>query len=289
MSQTVTVLFATDAGYVPHLATAIYSLLKNNQSLNLRIIVFTAGLPKADRVNLAKVSSEFGVPLSFHILDDIHFDGLVLNSHFQKSNYYRLFAADFLQEESCLYLDADIIVNGSIKDLIEINLEDYYLAAVENPNFSRHKELGMRSESKYFNSGVMLLNLDKWRQSGMKDAVISLVKAKPEAIHFVDQCGLNGIVDGKWLELGAKFNFQSSMITRCSDEKKAIVIHFTGSSKPWHLSNKHPYKSLYWKYRNSTPYKSYLPDDLNLRGVSRYLLPAPIKKIIKHLIGNITK
>jgi lipopolysaccharide biosynthesis glycosyltransferase len=285
-----TVLFATDSDYVPHLATAIYSLLKNNSSLKLRIIIFTVGLDGEDQKKLKGVAEQFGACLKFEFLEDHYFDGLVLNHHFQKSNYYRLFAADLIEEKSCLYLDADIVVTASIERIFGHDLSDYFLAAVENPGFSRHEDLGMRPESKYFNSGVMLLNLEKWREDKVKDAVISLIKKKPDAISFVDQCGLNGVIDGRWLELGREFNFQSSMVAAESyadiaKRREPVILHFTGSDKPWHINNKHKYKSLYWSYRNRTPYKSFFADDITPKNLALYALPSSLEKIIKSLLS----
>lgn len=285
------VLFAADAGYAPHLASALFSLLQNNKSLQIRVIVFTAALPKQDEYKLQKLCDRFEVSLDLKYLEDKWFDGLILNHHFRKSNYYRLFASDLIDDDKCLYLDADIIVSGSISEIINAELDRTYLAAVENPGFNRHKELGMTPGSKYFNSGVMLLNLGKWRSADLKERVISFVKEKPEAIHFVDQCGLNGVVDGEWVELDAKYNYQSSMLSTyefesCINHQIPVVVHYTGSSKPWHLNNTHPYKKLYWHYRNQTPYKSFLSDDFSLSNVARFIAPNSVKKVAKNIIGT---
>jgi lipopolysaccharide biosynthesis glycosyltransferase len=285
------ILFATDVEYVPHLAAAVYSLLQNNRALALKIFVFTAELPKDHRVKLDAICKKFNTPLIFFQLNEAWFDGLILNHHFKKSNYYRLFAADVIDAEKCLYLDADIIVTSSISELISVELSDSCLAAVENPGFNRHEELGMNPDSRYLNSGVMLLNLEKWRKGNVKDLVIALVKEKPSAIHFVDQCGINGVVDGDWIELNNKFNYQTCMLKLphsggSHSDEMPVVVHYTGSSKPWHMNNNHPYKRLYWFYRNKTPYRSILPDDFSLLNLAKYLLPIRLKNSIKNIFRN---
>lgn len=285
------ILFATDVGYAPHLASAVCSLLQNNQHLLFKIIVFASELPQEDRNKLQGVCDKFNAPIEFIHLNDEWFDGLILNHHFKKSNYYRLFAADLIDNDMCLYLDADIIVTGSVSEVINTKLDESFLAAVENPGFNRHKDLGMNSDSKYFNSGVMLLNLKKWRNTNLKEQVFSLVREKPEAIHFVDQCGLNGVVDGDWVGLDAKYNCQTYMLeitefVTCSFEKLPIVVHYTGSSKPWHLNNTHPYKKIYWHYRNQTPYRSFFPDDISLLKIARYIAPSFVKRFVKNIIGT---
>jgi len=287
------ILFATDSGYFPHLAVAIQSLLENNQDFLIEIIVLTGTASIADQQNIVKITSKFDVSIEFKVLDDNYFKGLPLGHHFKKSNYYRLFAADVITDDRCLYLDADLVVRGSIKEIFDIELGRHYLAAVENPGFSRHSELGMNANSKYFNSGVMLLNLAVWRETDCRDEVVSFVRERADAIRFVDQCGLNGVIDGRWLELNSKYNCQSALDSGgyggCSLEGEPVIVHFTGSGKPWHLNNRHPYKKLYWRYRNKTPYKSYFPDDFNLINVVRYILPSSFKYFIKKTFGIVAK
>ena len=198
MSNQFNILFASDRSYSAHLATALFSLLEHNPKWQFYIHVATTDLTDQDVDILNDITSSFGVKLKVHYLSNTMFYGLVLNHHFTNANYYRIFADELIPADSVLYLDADLIVVDSLDDLFGTNLGDSYLAAVENPGFNRHDELGMDRESKYFNSGVMLINLKKWREDGIKDAVINLVRERPEAIHFVDQCGLNGVINGKW-------------------------------------------------------------------------------------------
>lgn len=291
MKNSIAILFATDKAYAPHLATSIFSLLYNNKDIDIKIVVFTYDLEQKDIEKLERICKNFDVIIKFKMLNDKLFDGLILNHHFKKSNYYRLFAADLINSRKCLYLDADTIITQSIAELISVDVSNNYLAAVENPGFNRHKELGMRADSRYFNSGVMVLNLEKWRQKNVKDSVISLVKEKPNVIHFVDQCGLNGVVNGDWLDLNSTYNYQTCMLTSSHKENNnsdefPVIIHFTGSGKPWHMNNKHPYKKLYWYYRNQTSYKSNFPDDFSLLNLVKFLMPYKLNNLIKIFIGK---
>lgn len=260
------ILFAADAEYIPHSATALYSLLLNNQSISMKIIVFTSGIPRKDQQKLEQVCRQFNTPLKLIQLDYNSFEDLPIHSHFTKYTYYRLFAADHIKDDKCLYLDSDLIVNGSLAELINLDVNNYYLAAVKNHDcyqvFNPHKEgLGIKLDSKYFNSGVMLINLNKWRNTNLKDLVITLIRKKPEAMRLLDQDGLNIIVDADWIELDEKYNCQTCILTTdkyadvacTSNATKPIVIHFTGTNKPWHANYNHSHKRLYWSYRNKLP------------------------------------
>lgn len=285
------ILFAGDTRYIPHLAVAMHSLLKNNPGLFLRIIIFTSGISEQDKYKLQNVCEKFKTSLECIQFDDKWFDCLKLSHHFQKSNYYRLFAADFIHDDKCLYLDADIVVNASISDIINIELDEKYLAAVDVQNFNRHAELGMNINSKYFSSGVMVLNLRKWRNTNIKSRVISLVKKKPGAIHFVDQCGLNAVIDGKWICLDSKYNFQThipanSSVDYNTTDELPVIVHYAGSRKPWHMNYNNSYKKLYWHYRSQTPYKSLFPDDFSLLNIILYITPNFVKSFVKKIIGS---
>ena len=288
------ILFTTDTRYIPHLAVAMQSLLKNNPGLFLRIIIFTSGISEQDKYKLQNICEKFKTSLEFIQLDDKWFDGLKINHHFQKSSYYRLFAADFIHDDKCLYLDADIVVNASISDIINIELNEKYLAAVEVQNFNRHAELGMNINSKYFSTGVMLINLREWRNINIKSRVISFVKKKQDAIHFVDQCGLNAVIDGKWICLDPKYNFQThipanSSIDYSTAAELPVIVHYAGSSKPWHMNYNNPYKKLYWHYRSQTPYKSLFPDDFSLLNTIRYTTPNFVKNITPNFVKSFVK
>jgi hypothetical protein len=285
------IVFATDDRYVQHLAVAMQSLLKNNSGLFLRIIIFTSRISEQDKYKLRNISEKFRTSLEFIQLDDEWFDGLKLNHHFQKSTYYRLFAADFIHNDKCFYLDSDIVVNGSISDIINIDLDGKYLAAVEDQGFNRHAELGMNINSKYFNGGVLLLNLKKWRSANIKSRVISFVKKSPDVIQLTDQCGLNAVIDGEWVDLDSKYNFQTHIPANSSvgyntTDELPVIVHYAGSSKPWHMNYINPFKELYWHYRSQTLYKSHFPDDFSLLNTIRYIMPNFVKSFVKKIIGR---
>ena len=65
-----------------------------------------------------------------------------------------------------------------------------------------------------------------------------------------------------------------------------VIIHYTSSSKPWHFGNNHPYKYLYWKHLRKTPYKYFIPDDLNIINIIKWMVPLSVKQYLKN-IGNI--
>jgi len=291
------IVFAADEKYVRHLATSIKSLLVNNPDLLLNIYIINSDIKKKDWNIIAGLDEKGNCEFFDLKISKNQLSGLKINYHFSIANYYRLFIPDLVLSDRALYIDSDTLVVDSLGDLFKLQIDSFLLAAVIDPGFHNHKKLGLSRDSSYFNSGVMLINLKAWRANNIKNKVISFVENNPHLIEFVDQCGLNAIIDGNWLEIDPKYNCQSlffqnnykniSMndIYKIAQQAlaKPAIIHFTGSMKPWNMHSKHPYKSSYWQYRNMTPYKSFFSDDFSLVNLLKSFMPNPIKKIIKKL------
>jgi lipopolysaccharide biosynthesis glycosyltransferase len=99
---------------------------------------------------------------------------------------------------------------------------------------------------------------------------------------------LNITFDKKWYEIDFKYN--SFFLTERNDTKDYRIIHYTGSSKPWHYRNKHPYKNLYWKYLKMTPFYPFFPEDLYVKNIIKNYFITPVKNIIRSSVpGQVKK
>jgi len=281
------IVFAADRGYLQHLAVALASLLAKNSGMNIYII--NNDLSADDWKKLNKLSTGKDSKLINAKIDDRQIENLLTNSYFTKAMYYRLFIPEIVKGDKALYLDSDIVVNQPIDDLYNTNISNTYLAAVDNMEIYNHHDLEMEYSAKYFNSGVMLINLEYWRTYNVKKKVIDFISRKREVIRFPDQDGLNSVINGNWLELHPKYNLHGILLFSGHDPvlpiKEAIdnpvIIHYTGSSKPWHYKSYHSYKHLYWKYLRRTPYKYFIPDDFKIRDILKGLIPISIRQYIK--------
>ena len=100
-----------------------------------------------------------------------------------------------------------------------------------------------------------------------------------------DQDALNVSIK-KWVELDLNYGVETSFL---DSNNKALkekikypkIIQFSGSSKPWNFRNKHPYKNLYWKYLKQTPYKRYIPEDLTMLNLLKWMIPISLKNLLK--------
>ncbi len=162
MQNCINVVFATNQQYIQHLCAALKSLLENNKDSSFKIYIINSGISKNIYANMLTVVKPYNCQLENITISDNFFKELVLTHHYSKEIYYRLLIPELINEEKVLYLDADIIINGSIKELYNQNIDAYYACAVEDPFFDRYSELNIDQKFRYFNSGVMLINVKKW-------------------------------------------------------------------------------------------------------------------------------
>lgn len=288
------VFFLTfDRGYLIPAATAIFSLLKNHQGQKLKIYLLVSGSDHNWIQPLVKLIDDSGSTSQIKTVTDELFRNLKFNLQFTEATYYRVMAGELFQESKIIYLDSDTLVNGSLNELWDMDLGEYPLAAVEDPLILDYPRLDLLPEHGYFNSGVMVLNLDRWREMGLGKQVLSYIKNFPEKIQYADQCGLNAILKGNWKRLAPKWNLQTAFLEKESLEncKNAFsdlelstastdprIIHYTGRIKPWNLGSRHPKKSLFWNYLAQTPFKRRLPLDFSFLNLIKSIFPLSIKK-----------
>ncbi len=264
------VFFSIDKYFVTHFSVTLISLLENNADLELGVYVIhdledTEDFDKVCRF----VAMKYRVTVHPLHLDNSLFDHYRITHHISKATYFRLMLARIVPEQikSGLFLDSDIVVTGSLKDLTELDFTNpddqqrpYLLyAAHDNPahdNIGRLQKLGLHAE-RYFNAGVMMINLVAWRKQEITARLLEIADKYMESLSWWDQDVLNICFIKRWGELDEKYN------ALCLTERRKelpFIIHFAGSSKPWHYRNKHPYKDLYFQYLRKAKYRYMTPN-----------------------------
>jgi len=178
--------------------------------------------------------------------------------------YYRLLIPEILPSdiELVLYCDCDILIRGDISGIFNENLEDYSVAAVEDilsPIAPMSINLGCNPEYGYFNSGVLLINLNYWRERNITRKCLKFINENLHIIKHPDQDALNAILNKSWKRLQYRWNFLDSYQAQyyckehmMSDFDKAndfypIIVHFSGV-KPWNEKCRSIYKIEYHEY-----------------------------------------
>jgi lipopolysaccharide biosynthesis glycosyltransferase len=294
-TERIHIVAVADDRYAQHLGVNFTSLLMHkSQDRSISLHVIDGGISPWNKHLLQFTLEKLGAKINFLTINtDIYLD-LVVSQHITKAAYYRLSIPDLFTEigvDKVIYMDCDLIVKEDISLLWDIPLSEYTIAAVGDiGGIFRLEDLSMPSTSQYFNSGVMVINLTKWRKDGVTNTVLDFLLRNPEKIHYHDQDGLNAILYNDWLALPPNWNMQNNMLDRttsvCFSEKELkeakrhpSIIHFTGTSKPWQYDNTHPYKKEYYKYLKMTAWHSYKPKKsmkIILKRIVKEITPHPI-------------
>ena len=141
-------------------------------------------------------------------------------------------------------------------------MEQYIIGAIyeemqENyHSITSKKNLKIPKEHKYFNSGVLLIDCDKWRKENILDKIQKAYKDYKDRIFFPDQDLLNIVFSpNKYKQLAKNYNYFSQ--NPLSNEEK-IIYHYDGCIKPWEISqdlnsNIINYINVWWEYAQKTP------------------------------------
>nr|WP_249780675.1 glycosyltransferase family 8 protein [Bradyrhizobium sp. dw_78] len=246
-----------DERYLPHAAAMLCSLLEHNKVS--RIHLFYSAVAGQELAKLESFVAGYGSKITFYEMALEDFDGLHIDKWASAAVYFRLLAPRFLPVDldKILYLDTDIIVRRSLAELWNIDITNYALAAAphnEDEDDFR-KALGLPEGSKYFNSGVLLINLRFWREHNVVEHAITFIKENPGKIQFWDQDALNATLLGQWFELPISWNWRDWWHPPGEEAKAGpAIVHFAGHLKPWQWSNRHPFRHAYLKYRHKTPW-----------------------------------
>jgi lipopolysaccharide biosynthesis glycosyltransferase len=264
-SSPVEVVCACDEGFLPHTAAMLCSLL-DNAGANLRVWHLHDGIPGRELNRMAGFVSRHDAAYEDRVIDTEVLSGLKISLHASPANYFRLLMPEVLPRsvQRVIYLDSDMIIRRPLDELWSVSLGDAPLGAVENSGntFSNHVRIGLSYDQKYFNSGVLLVDLAQWRSSGLHFEVLEFVRENPKKIKFWDQDGLNAVLAGRWHELPMKWNVSYSYFLRADTRARYPnilenpgIIHFCGDnwkSKPWY--EKHPFNSEYKELLMRTPW-----------------------------------
>ncbi|MCB8999472.1 MAG: glycosyltransferase family 8 protein [Bacteroidales bacterium] len=275
------ILCSTDNNYIQHLGVMLVSLLENchkQKPTEIAIIDDNVSLQNIDK--LKDSLHKYKVPIRF-----IQFQNETLSHLKPKNNktlaaFHRIFISDFYPAEvdRVLYLDCDIIVRKDIAALYNSELSNYTVAAVQNDGLYYQEQIGMPKESMFFNSGVLLINLSRWRKLGIQQKLITYINENFEKMHRNDQDALNAVLFNDCLLLNPTWNVHLYFFTSphlCETNKKELIqtiadpslLHFTTQNKPWFYQTSHPFKQEYYKYLKKTAWKDYRPVDKTFRNI----------------------
>lgn len=281
----VPVVFAADDAYVPMLATTICSMLENaSHEVYYDIVIMerdisaehkrsvTAFLARYENAHI-RFADVTGLIDAYHLTTN--------NPHISVETYYRFLIQRILPSyDKVLYLDADLIVEGDVSRLFEVELGDNLLAATHDIDFVGN--LDIKGENRlayardvlhladpygYFQAGVLVLNLREMKKLHTLEAWLDL--ASDSAYLYDDQDILNAECQGRVVYLDDAWNVMVNCDNRfhkvfsfapadmydsfMKAYKDPLIVHYAGYEKPW-KPGPCDQQLRYWRYARKTPF-----------------------------------
>ena len=277
----INILLASDNNYVPFLSITLISLFENNQNEfdKINVFILDDGISENNKNKIKTILSEYDCSATFiktKKLDDLNINIMTIERNLTISSltaYARLFIANLLPEEidKILYIDCDALIVGSLKGLWQEDITDYYCAGIlDCINTTIKQEFGFSKEDDYINSGVLLINLKKWREDNVEVEFIDFMAKNQHRFYQHDQGIINKVFKNKIKVVNPRYNlqihFQSfdydlSQKFNCMEteyyskeiveeaQKHPVYLHFCGSEyfRPWY-NPEHPYADEFRKY-----------------------------------------
>lgn len=272
----VDIVLCTDDNYVMPTAILTTSIGHANKTLDIHYHIVTAGLSKDSQEALIRNKGSDRSNITFYTIDESFVQNCPVRpgEHISLAAYFRLMLPSILPKHitKVLYFDGDIICVDSIEELWNMPLEGISAMAAPDMRCNDIRNLNRLSldyADEYLNSGVMLINLDWWRQNDVQNKSVQFASENHDICLFHDQDTLNVVLRGSMRQLSIRYNLQEHFLEPFENQfiskshfddlqtalKDPCLIHYTGFRKPWHRECVNPLKSAWLFVYNQTEWK----------------------------------
>lgn len=292
---------AADEAYAVPLSITIRSALDRlNPNRTIKLFVLDGGLSEKTKARLLwswidpRLSVEWIRPDIEQVRD------LPVSDHISVVAYVRLLMPALLplSVSRIIYLDSDMLIRRDLAELWDETPHTHPLFAVQeyaapyfdssavldrydlcqkhlaaNHPIANFRELGLPGQGKYFNSGLLVINLAEWRRKRYAEEVLACLRKHRQHVLWWDQYALNVVFAGKWGELDRRWNQgahlyvypnwrESPFDQQTFDTLRADpwIVHFCSPSKPWHYFCHHPLASEWRRSLRQTDWRNWKPE-----------------------------
>lgn len=266
-----------DNNFVPHCGVLIVSICENKGLESIHFHILTDGLDTSNEKSLKDIVERYEQSITLYKIDKNNLKNCPIrkNDHISIATYFRILLPVLIPESvhKILYLDCDIIVLENLDSLWNIDIANNSVGAVPDITLTydirSYNRLDYEMELGYFNSGVLLINLDYWRKNSLSTIILEYINENVEKLKFHDQDALNYVLRETKVDLPLRFNVVGGFYWKevfiakkywkemYEAAENPVILHYTNSFlKPWYKECTHPKKDLYWKYKSLSPWKN---------------------------------
>ena len=259
-------LVTVDKNYILPLQVMLTSLHMNNPGEDVELYLLHSKLQEKELEPLEKQCGRLGYKFFPVKIEDSWFSQAPVTKQYPREMYYRLLAPCFLPQKlhRILYLDPDILVINSLKPLWETDMKGRLFAAAAHTgktNLANNiNQVRLGTTHKYFNSGVLLINLDQGRKEILPEEIFRYAGEHAKELLLPDQDILNAVFGSRTLELDDYLwnydarNYSTYLLRSggvCDMDwvmGNTGILHFCGKTKPWQAGYIHRFGILYKHY-----------------------------------------
>ncbi|MEX5396983.1 glycosyltransferase family 8 protein [Streptococcus sp. ZJ93] len=244
------IAMVADVYYKEQLEVAMKSIMLYNQNVHFFLLNKDFSQEWFEKIN--HYLGSFDSCITDCKIEVGHYSGFATNKYITEATFYRYHLPEFIKEEKVLYLDVDLIVTE--------NLQSFYNTDIGNVGLAGIEDIGIAFNygKKEFNAGVMLVNLEKWREKNVLKEALAIHKNPQVSLPDADQTVLNILFRDDWVEVSDTYNQQvfagHPYVRRNNPVKRGAIIHYTTSLKPFTTFYKRLIQlvSLWLKHRKIT-------------------------------------
>lgn len=263
-------LFSIDDNFARQLETVLVSIRLNTQAKEINVYVLQR-LPLKQGTEIADLCRRLGMVYHPVRVKEELFVNAPVTDRYPTTIYYRLLAHKLLPQNvhKILYLDADVLCINNLDQFYSLNLSDYLYASAIHTGLTNTTEVINKIRLQnfdadgYYNSGVLLMNLDNIRE--VVDPADIFAYIRKHILLLPDQDVLNALY-GKYIKAvpDELYNFDTrngKTYEIISFGKwdlnwvidNTVILHYCGREKPWLKTAKHGrFTALYKHYFHLT-------------------------------------
>jgi lipopolysaccharide biosynthesis glycosyltransferase len=298
---------SADRRFASDCAVMLHSLRQANPADRFQVhFLYDERLPDADLDKLGTVVRGQGSTWSPVRVEKAMAAVFPLTERYGYSAWYRILLPRVLpQVRKVLYLDSDLLILDALRPLWQTPLGEACLAAVTQPVLDQElprlrQTLGLPEATSYFNSGVMLLDLDKLRAGAYIDKVLAFIHDDRAPMPWADQDPLNAVLHRLRVTVPPRWNVMTPFLDLPARQlpafapaelreavRRPAVIHFIGAYKPWHYRCRHPYRAAYFEHLAQTPWKDRPVEGRSLRHMVLRPIPRRLQPWVEQQLDRV--
>lgn len=278
MDNKINIVFASDNNYAQHTAVAMASVLVNTKvPQKIQFYLIDDEIQQENKEKITKTVQNLGGNIEFIKIKNSKLEDCYVSGELSRASYFRLDIANILGEsiEKIIYLDCDLLVYDDIEKMWQLDMGgkpvaatcDLGIMASARVRKQKNKFIELPFDAPYFNAGVLIMDLKKWRDGNYAEAIIALATQNKYPNH--DQDALNKFFMNNWQEIPLRwdvippvFNLFLKILNKPDLRKKAIeaklnpaIFHYAGGYKPWEYEIHDGFNDKYYEYLKLTEYK----------------------------------